>query len=58
MPTDQLATDIEPSAILKFAVEGLQEELQRARKCPVALTIDGPHKISVTIPKRMKGEII
>jgi ATPase len=58
MPTDQLATDIEPSAILKFATEGLQEELQRARKCPVEVVIDSPHKISVTIPKGMKGEVI
>jgi ATPase len=58
MPTDQLALETEPSAILKFAREGLKEELHRARRCPVELTIDWPHKISVTIPKHMKGEII
>lgn len=58
MPTDQLTTDIQPSVILKYATEGLQEELTRARRCPVELTIDWPNKISVTIPKRMKGEII
>gem|GEM_PF-3846150 len=58
MATDELATDIQPSVILQYATEGLQEELKRAWRCPVVLTIDTPNKISVTIPKRMKGEII
>ena len=40
MPTDQLTTDIQPSVILKYATEGLQEELTRARRCPVELIID------------------
>ncbi len=58
MPTDEIAKESSPSAILAYATQWLQEELKRARRCPVEITIDSANKISVTIPKRMKGEII
>ena len=58
MPTEQLSTEIQPSAILEYATAGLEEELIRLWKCRVEVQIDSPRKISVTIPKQKKGEII
>jgi ATPase len=58
MPTDQLASKTTESTLLKHAAAWLTEQLERARRCPVLVTVDSPTAISVTIPKHNKWEII
>lgn len=58
MPTDQLTRPENNSLILQYAAAWLIDLLTHARKCPVEVVIESPTKLSVTIPKRMKGEII